>query len=185
MNLKDIEEPILVNDILHVRDNMNILEHLFTTGEFMLGINNPRPKARLEKALLNEVQHAGFTYATKENLDGGYETDIFNNPLNLYAFVIVNQLSKKLNFDYQEIERVYYNYYCRDQFAVEHTDSKFDDHISIIYNFHTTDGGTIILGKKYQDRASQAKIFKSNWLHSSWACEKDKGRVSLNIKLKV
>ena len=44
MNLKDIEEPILVNDILHVRDNMNILEHLFTTGEFMLGINNPRIK---------------------------------------------------------------------------------------------------------------------------------------------
>ena len=112
------------------------------------------------------------------------KTYLFDNPLNLYAFVIVNQLSKQLNFDYKEIERIYYNYYCRDQFALEHTDSKNDDHISIIYNFHTTDGGTVINGKKYQDQASQAKIFKSKWLHSSWPCVKDKGRVSLNIKLR-
>ena len=66
MNLKDIEEPILVNNILHIKDNMNVLEHLFRNGKFMLGINNDRIKGRLEKALLNEVQHAGFTYATKK-----------------------------------------------------------------------------------------------------------------------
>ena len=45
---------------------MNVLEHLFRNGKFMLGINNDRIKGRLEKALLNEVQHAGFTYATKK-----------------------------------------------------------------------------------------------------------------------
>ena len=57
--------------------------------------------------------------------------------------------------------------------------------ISILYNFHTTDGGTSILGVKYDDVASQAKIFKSEWLHSSYPTVKDKGRVSLNIVIEI
>ena len=181
MNLLDIEKPIIINDILHHKDNLEILEYLFSFGKFNVGLNNTVPGARLKRALLNNVQHEGFTCPAKEE----DEKFSIENPVNVYAFVIVNQLSKILGFDYKEIQRIYYNYYCQNQFATEHIDSEKEDEISILYNLHTTDGGTIILGQKYQDKASQAKIFKSKWLHSSYSTVKDKGRVSLNIKFKI
>ena len=78
-----------------------------------------------------------------------------------------------------------YNYYCLNQQAADHTDSLEENEMSIIYNPHTTDGGTKILDKEYPDVASQAKIFKSTWLHSSLSTVKDKARVSLNIKFRI
>ena len=181
MDLYSIKEPILVNKVLHENDNLALLNYLFTHEKFDIGINHPRPGARFEKALLENAQHAGFNCQT-------YSEDMefsFDNPLNVYAFVIINQLSKNLGFEYEKITRVGYNYYCRDQHATDHTDSFTKDEISIVYNPHTTDGGTKILDKKYPDIAAQAKIFKSIWLHSSWSTVKDKSRVSLNIKIKI
>ncbi len=182
MDILKIKKPITVDNVLHINDNMNILDYIFTHGKFTLGINDPRPKARLKQALFDDVQHAGFSLISKSEKETIHP---FDNPLNLYAFVIANQISKTLNFKYKEIERINYNYYCRDQFATGHTDCENNNRISILYNFHSTDGGTEILGKKYLDIASQAKIFKSSWLHNSWPTVKDKGRVNLNIKLIV
>lgn len=181
MNLLDIKEPILINNILHVRDNLSILDYLFSFGKFNLGENYFKSGSRMKKALLDEVQHAGFNHTVLSE-DGG---DILENPLTIYGNVITNQLSKTLNFNYNKITRIAYNYYCREQFATEHEDSFEKNEISIVYNPHTTDGGTEILGKKYPDVANQAKLFKSNWIHSSWPCVKDKGRVSLNIKFTI
>ena len=182
MDILKIKKPITVDNVLHINDNMNILEYVFTHGKFTLGLNKPKAKVRLEKALLDEVQHAGFTLMTKSEDE---KIHPFDNPLNLYAFVIANQISKILNFKYKEIERINYNYYCREQFATSHRDCENDNRVSILYNFHSTDGGTEILGKKYPDIAGQAKVFKSSWLHNSWPIVKDKGRVNLNIKLIV
>ena len=184
MDLSSIEKPILVDKVLHSNDNLFLLNYLFANGHFKIGINYPRPEARLEKALLENVQHAGFNYQTYFEKIGN-ENEIFSNPLNLYAFIITNQLSKNLNFKYKKIIRIGYNYYCRNQHATDHTDSSENNEISIVYNPHTTDGGTKILDKQYPDIGSQAKIFKSNWLHSSWSTIKDKARVSLNIKFKI
>jgi hypothetical protein len=180
MDILNIKKPIIVDNVLHINDNMNILEYIFTNGKFTIGINNPRPKARLKKALYDEVQHAGFSIISKSEKD---IINPFDDPLNLYAFVIANQISKNLNFKYKQMERVNYNYYCREQCATSHTDCEHDNRISILYNFHSTDGGTEILGEQYQDIAGQAKVFKSSWLHNSWPTVKDKGRVNLNIKL--
>ena len=65
MDILNIKKPIIVDNVLHINDNMNILEYLFTHGKFTIGINNPRPKARLKKALYDEVQHAGFSIISK------------------------------------------------------------------------------------------------------------------------
>lgn len=182
-NLNLIKEPIVLDNILHERDNFEILENLFKNGEFILGVNAAKPNIRLKKALFLDEQHAGFQHNTKkENED---YSCFLNKFLNIYAFVIINQISKRLNFEYKKILRVTYNYYCREQFATEHTDSENKNEFSIVYNPHTTDGGTIILGKKYQDISGQAKIFNSNWLHSSYPVVQEKGRVSLNIKFSI
>jgi hypothetical protein len=181
MDILKIKEPILLDDVLSNIDNLNILEFLFANKSFQIGVNNPEPGKRLNKALLDEVQHAGFLCETACN----FQENLFDDPLNIYAFVIVNQISKRLKFKYKNIFRVGYNYYCRNQCATDHRDSKCNNFISIVYNFHTTDGGTIILGKKYDDVVSQAKIFKSEWLHSSYSTVKDKGRVSLNIVIEI
>ena len=181
MDILKIKEPILLNDILSNIDNLNILEFLFANKSFTLGVNNPGAGKMTNKVILDQVQHAGFLCETACN----FPKNLFDDPLNIYAFVIVNQISKRLKFEYKRIFRVGYNYYCRNQCATDHTDSKHNNFISILYNFHTTDGGTSILGIKYDDVASQAKIFKSEWLHSSYPTVKDKGRVSLNIVIEI
>ena len=182
MDLYSIKEPILADKVLHENDNLALLNYLFSHKKFAVAVNNVRLGARFEKALLENVQHAGFVCNTYGDEDKEFS---FNDPLNVYAFVIVNQLSKNLGFKYEKIDRVNYNYYCQNQHATDHTDSSEKNEISIVYNPHTTDGGTKILDKKYPDIGGQAKIFKSNWLHSSYSTIKDKGRVSLNIKFKI
>tara|TARA_R100000329_G_scaffold16942_1_gene17204 strand:+ start:46 stop:612 length:567 start_codon:yes stop_codon:yes gene_type:complete len=188
MDLKNIEKPILVDDILHHKDNIKILKHLFSFGHFQIDgtpIKNKNYNSK-EDFLLNKTftdieQHSGFTCQIKNE-----QEDIpYNEPLSIYCFIIMNQLSKRLDFDYKKITRIIYNYYCRDQFCTEHVDGNTDNEFSIVYNLSTTDGGTIIQGQKYSDKSSQAKIFKSKWLHSSWPIDKDKGRVTLNIKFEI
>ena len=181
MNIVEIDKPVIVNDVLHNKDNINIVDYLLTNGKFSIAVDNNK-SSRFQKAMLDEVQHSGFLYAEKNEENN---THIFNSPLTTYGFVVTNQICKTLGFTYKKITRIAYNYYCRDQFAMEHTDSEENDEVSIIYNPFTTDGGSIILGEKYQDIACQAKVFKSNWLHSSWPTVKDKARVSLNIVIKI
>jgi hypothetical protein len=179
MDLTKIQEPLILDNVLHPKDNLKILDYLFSHGKFSIGVDILKPKIGLAIALLEEMQHSGFRCVTKS--DEGNE-DLFSNILNIYGFMIINQLSKTLNFEYEKITRIAYNYYCRNQFSTEHKDSDKENDISVVYNLHTTDGGTKILDKEYQDVASQVKIFKSNWLHSSTPTQKDKGRVCLNIK---
>jgi len=182
MNITEIDKPIIINNILHTFDNVKILDYLFANGKFEIGADDQDPKTKIKNVLSNEVNHAGFYYAPKNESNN---FGVLNCPLTMYGFVITNQICKNLEFTYSKIIRIAYNYYCRHQFAGEHTDSKEDNTISIIYNPITTDGGTIILGQKYQDIGSQAKVFNSKWLHSSYSTDKDKARVSLNIVLKI
>ena len=182
MNILKIDKPILVNNILHSNDNLSLVDYLFTNTSFKIASDDVTKKNEFETAMSNETQHSGFLFAPKNRDNNAH---IFSCPLTTYGFVITNQIAKSLGFTYKEIIRITYNYYCRDQFAQEHKDSENDNDISIIYNPFTTDGGTVILGEKYQDIASQAKVFRSNWLHNSWSTVKDKARVSLNIVIKI
>ena len=188
MDLNIIEKPIIVDNILHQNDNLKILKHLLQHGHFALDrspiknkIYNSQIDLLLCSTFMDTEQHRGFICKIK----GEEEKIEFNEPFSLYSEIILNQLSKQLKFEYKEITRIMYNYYCRDQFATEHQDGTEDNEFSLVYNITTTDGGTIIQGEKYPDKIGQAKIFKSKWWHSSWPCDKDKGRVTLNIKFIV
>lgn len=188
MNISNIEKPILVNNVLHVKDNIKILKHLFSQGHFQLDRTPLLNKKFLseedflmQKIFTNLEQHTGFVFKIKRD---NQEIE-YNEPFSLYAMIIVNQLSKLLKFEYKKITRIIYNYYCQNQSSTEHVDGDYDNEFSVIYNPTTTDGGTIILGEKYPDVVSQAKIFKSKWLHSSWPIDKDKARVSINIKFEI
>ena len=188
MDLNTIQSPILVDNILHNNDNIKILKHLFTYGHFQLDrtpIKNRNYNSDedfiLNKTFTDIEQHSGFSYQIKNE-----EQEIpYNEPLSIYSFVVLNQLSKQLNFSYKSLTRIIYNYYCRNQLTTEHVDGNADNEFSIVYNLSTTDGGTIIKGQKYPDKGGQAKLFKSKWLHSSWPIDKDKGRVTLNIKFEI
>ena len=59
-----------------------------------------------------------------------------------------------------------------------------DKFYTLIYNFHTTDGGTEIDGIKYPDKMGQAKVFQNNTLHKAIPCVNDKIRFNLNIIFK-
>ena len=188
MDLNTIESPILVDDILHYKDNIKILKHLFTFGHFQLDRTpikdrnyNSEQDFILNKTFTDIEQHSGFSYQIKNE----HQEIPYDELLSVYSFVILNQLSKRLDFNYNNITRIMYNYYCRDQSTTEHVDGNADNEFSIVYNLSTTDGGTTIKGQKYPDQGGQAKLFKSKWLHSSWPIDKDKGRVTLNIKFEI
>jgi hypothetical protein len=117
---------------------------------------------------------------TFASADKGH-TDFNNHPLNIYARLIANILSLKLNFKYNAIQRVYWNYYFKGQGGIGHVDSDTKHNVSVVYNMINTDGGTEILNKFYPDIEGQAKVFKSEWFHKGVSTNLDKSRLSLNI----
>jgi len=180
IEILNIKEPILVDNILTTNDNLNILNYLVNNQTFY--IQEESDGLRFRHAFEKNFSHAGFC---SEMLRKG---DNFNpniNILNLYTFIICNKLTEVLKFNYKSISRVHWNYYLTGQEGKGHVDNDRDNFISVLYNPHTTDGGTEILNKIYTDKMGQAKIFKSNWLHRGIATKTDKSRVSLNIILEL
>jgi hypothetical protein len=180
LEILNIKEPVLVDNLLTVNDNLNILNYLVNNQTFY--IQEESDGLRFSNAFDSNFSHGGFC---SESLRKG---DIFNpnnNILNLYTFIICNKLMDVLKFKYKSISRVLWNYYLVGQEGKRHMDDKRNNFISIVYNPHTTDGGTEILNKVYTDKMGQAKIFKSNWQHRGIAIKKDKSRASLNILLEI
>jgi hypothetical protein len=180
LDILNMKEPILVDNLLTINDNLNILNYLVNNQTFY--IQEESNGLRFRHALDNNFSHAGFC---SEILKRGDKFNPNSNILNLYTFIICNKLTEILKFNYRSILRVHWNYYLTGQEGRGHVDQEEDNFISILYNPHTTDGGTEILNKTYMDKLGQAKIFKSNWLHRGIATKKDKSRVSLNIVLEL
>jgi hypothetical protein len=180
LEILNIKEPILVDNILTVNDNLNILHYLVNNQTFY--IQEESNGLRFRHAFDNTFSHAGFC---SEILRKGDSFNPNNNILNLYTFIICNKLMDVLKFKYKSIFRVHWNYYLAGQEGRGHIDEGKNNFISILYNPHTTDGGTEILSKVYADKMGQAKIFKSNWQHRGIAVKKDKSRASLNIVLEI
>lgn len=175
-----IEKPTFINNILTDKDNLRILDLLF---ERPFNIGNEANLSKTHSAILEGYQHAGFTHVTAD-LKCQNQLNI-NDPLNVYVEIITNKVFKTLNLNYRYIERAHWNYYLKGQQGVGHIDRETSDYISILYNMHTTDGGTEILGKFYQDKGSEAKVFMSNWDHKGVSTKNDKARTSLNIVVRI
>jgi hypothetical protein len=182
MNILDIKEPILIENILPFSENLEILKHL-STRDFKVQHEDNDAESKFKCAFVNNFKHVGFALVTKDCSVLNLNTDPFD-PLFLWARIITAIATEKINAsNFKRITRIHYNYYYKDQEGTGHIDNKNDNYISILYNLHTTDGGTEILNKFYSDKIGQAKVFKSNWYHKGICVKNDKARSSLNIVL--
>ena len=176
--LDSINEPILVDNIIPFEENKNILDICSYQKGWYFGSEGPlNNKPLFDIIYSNNFPHLGMTFASAEK---GHQ-DVNNHPLNIYARLIANILCSKLNFKYNSIQRVYWNYYFKGQGGIGHVDSDTKNNVSVVYNMKNTDGGTEILNKFYPDIEGQAKIFKSEWFHKGVSTKLDKSRLSLNI----
>jgi hypothetical protein len=161
----------LLNDILPWETNMKILEGLATHHWFIAYDNIKNP---LKKIISNS--NSGFSVITYHE-----DRPEWNSYLNEYGFLIFEKIKNKLKLKKVKINRFYWNMYFKNSTTEEHTDMKEKDYTTIVYNLHTTDGGTIVDGKFYKDVISQAKVFKSNLVHRGVSPKKDNVRFNLNI----
>jgi len=163
---------------LEIPQNNNIqIIKLLAHHHWFRGVeNNVNHLDELEKGV-----NRGFTVMT-------YNSDTndlinLNTPLNVFANLIWQMTMAKLNCKGQ-LQRFFWNFYTTNNVTSFHKDMENNDFYSIIYNLHTTDGGTNIENKFYGDQESQVKIFNSNTLHKGIPPKQNKFRMNLNIVFK-
>jgi len=119
----------------------------------------------------------GFSFTTlKEN-----EINQAGSFWNSLAEIIFYVVCSKAKIKDAKMCRVMYNFYTPSAECNLHTDAEDDNYFSILYNFHDNDGGTYIKDKVYPSKASQALVFKSNFIHKGMAPKKYLGRLNLNM----
>ena len=104
--------------------------------------------------------------------------------LNFYGNFIFQLILGKTKIK-GELNRLFWNMYFPSDVTEIHYDHDQDGYYSILYNPHTTDGGIEIEGKFYQDKESEAKIFKSTKVHRGIGPTNDIVRFNLNIIFKI
>ena len=166
-------KPKILNNIVPKEINNKIINELVNSHWFIAWdakIN------RYEKIFSNK--NSGFSIETIR--DGQVQV---NNLLNIYGEIIFNIIIEKLKIK-AKLDRLFWNMYLKDSEGDFHTDKKDPSFISIVYNLHTTDGGTEINGKFYKDLEGQAKIFNSNTIHRGFGPKQDNVRFNLNLVFK-
>ena len=114
------------------------------------------------------------------------DEQITSNPfLNIYAEIIGTTIMHKLNIDNYSFDRFFWNMFFSNSQTDIHKDREVPGYLSILYCLHTTDGGTEIGGKKYEDKMGIAKVFDSHIDHKGLSPIKDPVRFNLNIVAKI
>lgn len=163
----------ILNNLFSQEENNKILFELCNTSWFIAFESTPR-----QEQLFVFKKHLGFSLISNERNNN--EDIILNN----FANKVTEKVLSKLNIK-GKISRFMWNHYLSNQNSSVHTDHNQDNFISILYNLHTTDGGTEIDKKFYPDKVSQAKVFKSNLLHRGIGPKKDVVRFNLNIVIET
>lgn len=122
---------------------------------------------------------SGFLLKIVENRQLKVHTKVL-----IYSNIILHTVCEKLNIKNFDVDRIFWNLYTPLAYPKNHVDKSSNEYLSLLYNPHTTDGGTEIDGKFYADKMGQVKIFKSNTLHKGCAPKKDLARFNLNIVFK-
>ena len=174
----------LINNILPYQTNQDIISMLISQAKWVLADDNGRHgdirlTATFEKMLKQNVSNAGFAYVS---YDRRFNIHL-NTPLNLYADIIFYTIKNKFK-KIASLERVYWNYYDSSSEPNLHKDELEKGYMSIIYNLHTNDGGTLIDKKFYPSKESQAIVFPSNIFHKGVSSQKMKHRFNLNMIVK-
>ena len=165
----------LLNNLLPKETNKKII-NILTLHHWYIAVDyNNMTKA--EKIFSNK--NSGFSLTTFG--EGKVIVDSF---LNIYGELIFDIIIDKLNVK-AKLERIFWNMYFKENQADLHTDKTDSNFVSAVYNLHTTDGGTEIDGKFYNDLEGQAKIFDSNVLHRGIPPKQDNVRFNLNLIFKI
>ena len=116
----------------------------------------------------------------------GFSIETINNPehefLNTCATIIAEKVKESFNIKKNPMRYMWNMYYINHR-SLAHVDDERLDSFSIIYNLNDSDGGTQIGNAFYQDIEGQAKVFKSNILHSGIGPKTTSCRFNLNIVL--
>jgi hypothetical protein len=163
------EEVQIINNVLPRSINLDLIK-ILSEKSWRIGFDIN--ESRLSTLLSGNYR--GFTIASYDNQNS------YDDFLNIYANIIYKKILEQLNID-GNLLRFYWNMYYRNHNGRVHKDSKKRNYISIIYNLHTTDGGTQINNKFYPDINGQAKIFNSFIDHKGFGPKKDNVRFNLNI----
>ena len=158
----------ILNNILPKTINDNIINELINHS-WSIASSGPNCLKIFSKV------NNGFSLVTLKN--GIVQ---MNTILNVYGQIIFNIIIEKLKIK-ARLDRLYWNMYLKESQTEIHTDKLDSGYFSVIYNLHTTDGGTEINNKFYSDLGSQAKVFKSNTLHRGIGPKQDNVRFNLNI----
>jgi len=167
-------EVTLIDDILSNEENLALINKLCYHQWYLtkcLDYGNLMPP-------LFAGRGGGFSVSSLE--DG----KPFDSPLNKEAYKITKKVCEQLNIKKYEIKRFLWNMYFPRNHTDFHKDEYTDNFLSILYNPHTTDGGTFINNKFYVDKIGQAKIYKSMVEHKGNPPSKDAVRFNLNILIK-
>lgn len=164
----------IINNILSKDMNNLILKELINHHWF-IAFDNQNDK-------FNKIfssKNNGFSITTVS--EGKIQV---NSNLNKYGKTIFDIVLKKTKIE-AEIDRFCWNMYFKNSESEIHKDREDPKCISMLYNLHTTDGGTEINKKFYKDVESQIKIYSSNILHRGIGPKKDNVRFNLNIVAKL
>jgi hypothetical protein len=114
----------------------------------------------------------------------------FNQKINSFGDLIVNQVFKQSKFEYKNINviRYFWNYYNRSSTGTWHQDaSEYDpagNYCSIIFYLNDSDGGTYVDKEFVQHKQNCAIIFDSNTMHRGVGPTTAKQRIALNVIFK-
>jgi len=166
----------IIKDILPTKTNLSILKLLSENKNWGFSVDGDQA-SNLD--LLMNGKCMGFFTQTLLNNKPLYDT-----PLNFFGKIITDIVTDKLGIKEEiDIHRFYWNMYLPGNHTEIHDDGHEENLLTIIYNIHTTDGGTEIDGNFYKDERGEAKVFKSRTPHKGVAPINDNIRFNLNIVL--
>jgi len=172
-----MEKVNLLNNILPPRTNEKIITHL-SNHPWHIAQDRIGEFERLKHIRANN--NPNFSLITKD-----FNREPTNSPLNLFAEIIFDTVTTKLNLTSVYPERILWNMYLPNSRGIEHPDHTDDKYYSLVYSLHKTDGGLMVEDKFFPDVDGQAKIFKSNVIHKGIGPKKDRVRFNLNLVFAV
>jgi len=172
-----MEQVTLLNNVLSPKTNERIITHL-SNHHWYIAQDTYGEFERLKH--IRSKNNPNFSLFTKD-----FDKEPINSPLNLYAEIIFDTVTTKLNLTSTYPQRILWNMYLPNSKGVPHPDYPDDNYYSIVYSLHQNDGGLMVENKFFPDISGQAKIFKSNLIHRGIGPKKERVRFNLNIVFAV
>lgn len=161
--------------------NKRIIHNLFLAENWRHASDNSPDEKHVDRA------DAGFIL-TSHDLNMPH---VKNDFLNASALMISDMVEKNTYLNFAKIHRIFWNWYNPNSLMDYHQDDNRHNRWSIVYNLHSTDGGTEFKNVNnennifHQSVESQALLFPSVTDHRGVAPKEKLNRFSLNIMVEI